>query len=64
MKCDNDLHLDDERRIERSIVEHDVVFVVEERKCINHHKDKIAKMAQKISQEQQLVISLIFLINL
>ncbi|VDK88786.1 unnamed protein product, partial [Litomosoides sigmodontis] len=55
VKCDGNLHLDDERRIERSIVEHDVVFVVEERKCVNHHKDKIAKMAQKISQQQRSV---------
>ncbi|CAG9538789.1 unnamed protein product [Cercopithifilaria johnstoni] len=55
VKCDGDLHLDDERKIEKSVIEHDVVFVVEETKCMDYHKDKIAKMVQKIDQEQRSV---------
>lgn len=58
VRCDGDLHLDDEKRIEKSIVEHDVVFVVEERKCMEQHKDKLARIAQKISQEQRFVTCL------
>ncbi|KAM3718740.1 putative apolipophorin protein [Dirofilaria immitis] len=54
VKCNGDLHLDDERKVEKPIVEHDIVFVVEERKCLDHHKDKIARIAQQISQEQRL----------
>uniref|UniRef100_A0A0R3RL85 VWFD domain-containing protein n=1 Tax=Elaeophora elaphi TaxID=1147741 RepID=A0A0R3RL85_9BILA len=55
VKCEGDLHLDDERRVEKAVVEHDVVFVVEQRKCMDHHKDQIAKMVQKISHEQRSV---------
>uniref|UniRef100_A0A915PUL0 Vitellogenin n=1 Tax=Setaria digitata TaxID=48799 RepID=A0A915PUL0_9BILA len=55
VKCDNDLHLDDEKKIEKSVVEHDVVFVVEERKCLDNYKEKLMTMAQKISQEQRSV---------
>lgn len=55
MKCEGNLHLDDEKRIEKSVMEHDVVFVVEERKCMDYHRDKIARIVQKISQEQRYV---------
>lgn len=55
MRCEGDLHLDDERKVENPGAEHDVVFVVEERKCMDLHKDKIARIAQRISQEQRYV---------
>uniref|UniRef100_A0A8R1Y3W3 Vitellogenin domain-containing protein n=1 Tax=Onchocerca volvulus TaxID=6282 RepID=A0A8R1Y3W3_ONCVO len=55
VRCEGDLHLDDERKVENPGAEHDVVFVVEERKCMDLHKDKIARIAQRISQEQRSV---------
>ncbi|VDN86052.1 unnamed protein product [Brugia pahangi] len=53
VRCDGDLHLDDERMIEKSIIDHDIIFVVEERKCMNHHKEKLAQIAQQISHQQR-----------
>uniref|UniRef100_A0A1I8EX74 VWFD domain-containing protein n=1 Tax=Wuchereria bancrofti TaxID=6293 RepID=A0A1I8EX74_WUCBA len=55
VRCDGDLHLDDERTIEKSIIDHDIIFVVEERKCMDHHKEKLARIAQQISHEQRSV---------
>lgn len=55
MKCANGLSLGDERKVEKPPAEHDVVFVIEESRCMENHKDKIARVAHRISQEQGYV---------
>ncbi|VDN35365.1 unnamed protein product, partial [Gongylonema pulchrum] len=55
IKCDNGLNLGEERKVEKPPTERDVVFVVEESKCLESQKDKVEKLAQRISREQRYV---------
>ncbi|VDM98289.1 unnamed protein product [Thelazia callipaeda] len=53
-KCSNDMFIDDTKLIEQtSPTVHDIVFIIEERMCMENHKNKLAQIVQQIESADQ-----------
>ncbi|MFH4975773.1 hypothetical protein AB6A40_002482 [Gnathostoma spinigerum] len=52
-ECADALKVGEEKEVNHPVQGHDVVFVVEERKCMQEAKDKIAEVARGIASQQR-----------
>lgn len=53
MRCSDGLEKDETKQVGIAPDVHDVIFVVEERTCLEHQKAKIANIARTIGQKQR-----------
>uniref|UniRef100_A0A914ZTX6 Vitellogenin n=2 Tax=Parascaris TaxID=6254 RepID=A0A914ZTX6_PARUN len=51
--CEHGTKLGEEKRVENARSGHDIVFVVEERSCIDPYRSNIARIGQSIAQRQR-----------